>query len=69
MAIVRDGNETDIRQHSEPYDENLALSGIAWLADVVASEEPPEPEKRVFFCRDYCEFWNIKSDDGCPGMP
>ena len=69
VAIVRDGNETDIRQHSEPYDENLALSGIAWLADVVASEDAPEPEKRVSFCRDYCEFWNIKSDDGCPGMP
>jgi hypothetical protein len=68
IAIVRDGNETDVRQHSEPYDVGLALDGIAWLADVQASEEPPEPEKRVSFCRDYCEFWSLTNDDGCRGM-
>lgn len=68
IAIVRDGNETDVRQHSEPYDEELALGGIAWLAAVGASEKPPEPEKHRMFCRDYCEFFDMKSDDGCRGM-
>jgi hypothetical protein len=68
IAIVRDGNETDVKQHSEPYDEELALGGIAWLAAVEASQSPPEPEKRVSFCRDYCEFWSLTDDDGCRGM-
>lgn len=68
IAIVRDGNETDVRQHSEPYDEDLALGGIAWLADVAGSQIPPEPEKRVSFCRDYCEFWSLTNDEGCRGM-
>jgi hypothetical protein len=68
VAIVRDGNETDIRQHSEPYDEEIALGGIAWLAAVEASQTPPEPEKHRIFCRDYCEFFDMKSDEGCRGM-
>jgi len=68
IAIVRDGNETDVRQHSEPYDVGMALDGIAWLKDVQASQSPPEPEKRVSFCRDYCEFWSLTNDDGCRGM-
>jgi hypothetical protein len=68
IAIVRDGNETDVRQHSEPYDVGMALDGIAWLADVAGAQTPPEPEKHRMFCRDYCEYFDLKSDEGCRGM-
>ena len=68
LAIARDGNEMDVVTHREPYDQKMALEGIAWLADIKGRTVAPDPEKRVSFCRDYCEFWNIRSGDGCGGM-
>lgn len=58
IGIPRDGTERDIIQHSEPYDEATALEALAWLADVRAQNEAPEPERDpVTFCKNYCDFY------------
>jgi CRISPR/Cas system-associated exonuclease Cas4 (RecB family) len=45
VAIARDGDERDIKVHSEPYDEVIAQAALTWLANVKASTELPAPEK------------------------
>lgn len=67
VAIPRDGDERDIVFHSEPYDESIALEGLAWLKEVKEMTESPEPEKFAFFCRDYCGFYDASGIDGCAG--
>ena len=67
VALARDGNELDIKQHSEPYDERYALDALARWRDVAAMEAPPAPEENVRFCRDYCQFWDPSAEVGCPG--
>lgn len=57
VSFLRDGNENDIRFHSEPYSESVALAGVQWLRDVEAMTEPPAPGKHPKFCKDYCEFF------------
>jgi hypothetical protein len=37
VAIARDGNEKDVKVHTEPYDEVMALAALAWLENVKAS--------------------------------
>ena len=64
VAIPRDGNELDIRQHSEPYDESVALSGLEWLHNVRHMQEPPAPEKHKRFCQDYCGFFGSVCEGG-----
>jgi hypothetical protein len=56
VAIPRDGDERDIVFHSEPYDESVALAGLAWLKEVQEMTEAPAPEKDAFFCQHYCNF-------------
>lgn len=71
-AIPRDGVLGDVKIHTEPYDESVALEALEWLRRVQASEEMPEPidlsgkpmnEKNL--CMAYCPFWSV---DGsvCP---
>ena len=70
VGIPRDGNETHVKIHSEPYDESVAIEALEWLASVRSSVDPPEPTEHVRFCRDYCSFYNPRADDdgdGCPG--
>ena len=33
-----------------------------------APKPAPEPEKPVFFCRDYCPYFDPMGVDGCPSM-
>lgn len=73
VAIARDGNEDDVVQVSEDYDEATALDALAWLADVEALDTVPPGEKDpVSFCRHYCEFFGacegklVASDDTPP---
>lgn len=66
IGIPRDGNETHIKIHTEPYDPAVAQEAIAWLEDVRASDVPPEPEKPARFCRDYCQFYDATGERGCP---
>jgi len=68
VGIARDGNETHIQMHSQPYYEPLAISGIEWLREIRAAEEPPAPEKNVRFCKDYCNWYDPSGDVGCPGL-
>jgi len=70
VAIPRDGIMTEIRAHVEPYDEALALEGLAWLNDLralVALNGPaPEPTERINFCAAYCDFYDPTGEVGCP---
>ena len=70
VAIPRDGIMTEIRAHAEPYDEALALEGLAWLNDLralVAINGPaPEPTERLNFCAAYCDFYDPTGEVGCP---
>ena len=45
VAIPRDGDERDIKVHSEPYDEKVALEALDWLAAIKDSAEAPAPER------------------------
>jgi hypothetical protein len=68
VGIPRDGNENHIAIHSEPYDAQIAKDGLAWLKDVEFADSPPEPERNVRFCRDYCQFYDATDQVGCPGL-
>lgn len=68
VAIPRDGNELDIKVHSEQYDERYALDGLQWLENIKALNHQPEPEmpaKR--FCSSYCNFYDPSGQVGCVG--
>jgi len=69
VAIARDGGAEDIREHTEPYDPEMAKQGLDWIAnlqEMAANGEIPEPEKDVFFCRSYCDFYDETGVNGCP---
>jgi CRISPR/Cas system-associated exonuclease Cas4 (RecB family) len=68
VAIARDGDENDVRLHSEPYDETIALAAISWLENVKASTELPAPEKDASFCKHYCQYFDPTEEMGCGGL-
>jgi CRISPR/Cas system-associated exonuclease Cas4 (RecB family) len=68
VAIARDGDENDVRLHSEPYDETIALAALAWLNNVKASTVLPAPEKDASFCKDYCQYYDATEQMGCGGL-
>ena len=68
VAIARDGSEKDIKVHTEPYDETMALAALSWLANVKASAVLPEPEKDQSFCKDYCQYYDETEQMGCGGL-
>jgi len=68
VAIPRDADERYIKQHSEPYDAEIALEAVSWLTDVLGREDAPEPEKTVNFCRFYCGFFDEEGVKGCSGI-
>lgn len=68
VGIPRDGTDRDIVTHVEPYDEAIALEALAWLDDVRERVDPPKPEKRVGFCRDYCQYYDPSGVIGCPAL-
>ena len=66
IGIPRDGNENDVIEWSEPYDESVALEALAWLKDVESLTEAPAPERDAnSFCKDYCPFFG----ELCSGIP
>lgn len=67
VAIARDGDERDIKVHSEPYDQRVAEEALAWLEQIKQSNEAPDPEKDVAFCKNYCEFYDPTGEIGCRG--
>jgi len=68
VAIARDGDERDIKVHSEPYDEASALEALQWLANVKAMTEAPAPEKDESFCQNYCQYYDASGEMGCVGL-
>lgn len=68
VAIARDGAEKDVKVHTEPYDETMALAALAWLENVKKSTTLPEPEKDQSFCKDYCQYYDATEQMGCGGL-
>ena len=68
VAIPRDGDERDIKVHSEPYDESIALEALDWLAAIKESKEAPAPERDESYCKFYCKFYDASGDMGCVGL-
>jgi CRISPR/Cas system-associated exonuclease Cas4 (RecB family) len=68
VAIARDGDEGDVRIHTEPYDELMALEALQWLSNVKAMTEAPAPEKDASFCKNYCQYYDASGDMGCVGI-
>jgi hypothetical protein len=68
VAIARDGAEKDVKVHSEPYDEDIALEALEWLTEVKAMETAPEPEKDATFCKSYCQYYDASGMMGCVGL-
>ena len=69
VAIARDGTSQDIREHTEPYDEQTALEGLRWLAEIkeaALTNQPPEPEKDRRFCESWCDYYDETGVNGCP---
>ena len=68
VAIARDGDERDVRVHSEPYDPSIAEEALNWLAAVKESEVAPDPEKDQNYCRSYCKYFDESGEIGCSGL-
>ena len=68
VAIPRDGDERDIKVHSEPYDESVALEALNWLAAIKESKEAPAPERDESYCKFYCKFYDATGEMGCVGL-
>jgi CRISPR/Cas system-associated exonuclease Cas4 (RecB family) len=68
VAIARDGDEKNVKVHTEDYSEDVALTALAWLEGVKASTELPEPEKDSNFCKSYCQYYDESGVMGCTGL-
>lgn len=72
VAIPRDGEMNDIKAHVEPYNEAIALEGLAWLDEIkalVENDQPaPEPGERLSFCQKYCPYFDATGEIGCPSI-
>ena len=68
VAIPRDGDERDIKVHSEPYDEAIALEALNWLAAIKESAEAPAPERDESYCKFYCKYFDASGEMGCVGL-
>lgn len=67
VAIARDGDERDVKVHSEPYDPKVAEEALAWLESIKQAKAAPDPEKDASFCRNYCDFYDATGELGCRG--
>ena len=68
VAIARDGDERDVKVHTEDYDEAMALEALGWLEAIKASEVAPEPEREENYCKFYCKFYDASGQLGCVGL-
>ena len=68
VAIARDGDERDVKVHTENYDESMALEALGWLAAVKEAAEAPAPEKDASYCQFYCKFYDASGQMGCVGL-
>ena len=68
VAIARDGDERDIKVHTEDYDETVALQALNWLEAIKGSAEAPDPERDASYCKFYCKFYDASGEMGCVGI-
>ena len=68
VAIARDGDERDVKVHSEPYDESLAQDALNWLSAIKESAIAPEPERDQSYCKFYCKYFDESGKIGCTGI-
>ena len=68
VAIPRDGDERDIKVHTEPYDESVALEALSWLEAIKGAKEAPAPEKDESYCKFYCKYFDASGEVGCVGL-
>ena len=68
VAIPRDGDERDIKVHSEPYDPSIAEEALRWLEEVKQAEAAPEPERDENYCKFYCKYYDASGVIGCVGL-
>ena len=68
VAIARDGDERDVKVHSEPYDPAIAEEALNWLAAIKETTELPEPEREENYCKFYCKFYDSTGEMGCTGL-
>jgi len=68
VAIPRDGDERDVKVHSEKYDSSIALEALSWLDAIKTSEVAPEPEMDESYCRFYCKYFDSSGEIGCVGI-
>jgi len=68
VAIARDGDERDIKVHTEAYDPKIAEEALNWLAAIKETTELPEPEREENYCKFYCKFYDATGEMGCTGL-
>ena len=68
VAIARDGDERDVRVHSEPYDPKLAEDALNWLSAIKESADAPGPERDQNYCKFYCKYFDESGKIGCTGI-
>ena len=68
VAIPRDGDERDIKVHTEPYDESIALEALNWLEAIKEAQEAPAPEREENYCKFYCKYYDASGEVGCVGL-
>jgi hypothetical protein len=68
VAIPRDGDERDIKVHSEKYDSSIALEALSWLEAVKESQVAPAPERDESYCKFYCKYYDATGEIGCVGI-
>jgi len=68
VAIARDGDERDVKVHTEPYNEAMALEALGWLSAIKEAAEAPAPEKDASYCQFYCKFYDASGQMGCVGL-
>ena len=58
VGIPRDGDERNIKMHTEEYNPEIAEQAIEWLKEVKTMELPPAPERYAQqFCQHYCSYF------------
>ena len=68
VAIARDGDERDIKVHTEPYDPSIAEEALNWLAAIKEATDAPEPERDESYCKFYCKYYDSSGEMGCTGL-
>lgn len=68
VAIPRDGDERDIKVHTEPFDKSIAEEALEWLQAIKNSSEAPAPGKDASYCQFYCKYYDASGELGCAGL-